>query len=61
MLYKYDLQLKKFVWCVICFRDGSKNWIPEKDAIRIKNELENNENIFTVRLDYLYYGAQTPN
>lgn len=57
ILHKYDLQLKKFVWCEIRFGDGSKNWIPEKDAIIIKNELEKNENIFTVRFGYLYYGV----
>ncbi len=32
----------------------SKYWIPEKDAIRIKNELDQNENIFTVQLSYVY-------
>lgn len=57
ILSKRGLQLKKFIWCEIRFGDGSKNWIPEKDAHRIKNELEKNENIFTVHLGYLYYGA----
>lgn len=56
MLDKYDLQLKRFTWCEIRFRldDGYKYWIPEEDAIRIKNELEQNENIFNVYLSYLY-------
>ncbi|MHC1756698.1 MAG: UPF0228 family protein [Methanosarcina sp.] len=55
VLDKYDLQLKRFVWCEIRFYKGSKNWwIPEKEAIKIKNELEQNENICTVMLSYLY-------
>ena len=57
MLNKYNLQLKRFVWCEIRFlhNDGPRTyWIPEEDAIRIKNELEQNENIFTVQLSYLY-------
>jgi hypothetical protein len=53
---KYDIGVKKFTWCEIHFRlnDGLKYWIPEKDAIRIKNELDQNENIFTVYPDYIY-------
>jgi len=54
ILDKYDIGVKKFTWCYIRFEDESKNWIPEKDAIRIKNELDQNENIFTVQLDYIY-------
>ncbi|HEY3363390.1 MAG TPA: UPF0228 family protein [Methanosarcina sp.] len=57
ILNKHGIQLRKFVWCEMRFGDGSKNWIPEIDAIRIKNELEKDENIFTVHLGYLYYGA----
>lgn len=52
ILDKYDIQVKKSTWCYILFEDESKNWIPEKDAIRIKSELEKNENIFSVYLDY---------
>jgi len=50
ILNKYDIQMKKSVWCLIRFEkpDGSRYWIPEENAIRIKNELENNESIFTV-------------
>jgi hypothetical protein len=50
ILDKYDIQMKKSVWCLILFEkpDGSRYWIPEENAIRIKNELENNESIFTV-------------
>ena len=54
---KYDIGAKKFVWCDIRFlySDGPLTyWIPKEDAIRIKNELEQNENIFTVQLSYLY-------
>lgn len=56
ILDKYDIQVKKFTWCYIRFEkpDGSRYWIPEKDAIRIKSELEKNENIFAVYLDYHY-------
>lgn len=55
MLNKYNLQLKKFVWCTIQFENPinrSKSWISEKDAIKIKNELEMNENIVTVIVGY---------
>lgn len=56
MLNKHDLQLKRFVWCKIRFYNGSKKWwIPKEDAIRIKNELEQNENVFTVLFSYLYH------
>ncbi|MCC4767209.1 hypothetical protein FXW07_11415 [Methanosarcina sp. DH1] len=56
ILDKYDIQVKKFTWCYIRFEkpDGSRYWIPEKDAIRIKSELEKNENIFSIYLDYRY-------
>lgn len=29
-------------------------WIPKEDAIRIKSELEQNENIVAVQFDYLF-------
>ena len=54
ILDKYDIQVKKSTWCYIRFEDESKNWIPEKDAIRIESELEKNENIFSIYLDYRY-------
>jgi hypothetical protein len=56
ILDKYDTRVKKFTWCEIHFEnpDGSRYGIPEQDAIRIKNELEKNENIFTVQLSYIY-------
>ncbi|HII79103.1 MAG TPA: UPF0228 family protein [Methanosarcina sp.] len=55
ILDKYDIQVKKFVWCDVNFEksDGSKDWIPEEYAIRIKNELENNERIFSVSIVYV--------
>ena len=57
ILDKYDIGVKRFVWCKIRFlySDGPLTyWIPKEDAIRIKNELEQNENIFTVQFDYLF-------
>lgn len=60
-LNKYNLQLKKFIWCEIRFGNGSKNWIHEEDAIRIKNELEMNENIYTAHIGYLYGSQSVPN
>ena len=48
MLEKNGLQVKKSVYCDVIFRDGSKNWIWEIDALRIKNELERNEKVLTV-------------
>lgn len=58
---KNNLQVKKFVWCLIRFGDGSsnyiqgKNWITEKDATIIKNELEENDKILTVMIDGISY------
>ncbi|AKB33993.1 hypothetical protein MSSIH_3303 [Methanosarcina siciliae HI350] len=56
ILEKYDIRLKKSVWCYIRFEmpDGTRYWIPEEDAIRIKNEFENNESVFSVHIDYIY-------
>lgn len=53
MLDKNNLQIKKFVWCELHFGNGSMNWIPEKDAIKIKNELEMNETVLNVFLNYI--------
>lgn len=55
---KNNLQLKKAFLCYISFGDGQdwvvgKNCILERDAIRIKNELETNEKVLIVGLDYL--------
>lgn len=57
ILDKYDIGVEKFLWCDISFlySDGPLTyWISKEDAIRLKNELEQNENIFTIRFDYLY-------
>jgi hypothetical protein len=57
ILNKYDVGVKRFVWCDIRFLNDNgplTYWIPEEDAIRIKNELEKNENIFTVQLSSIY-------
>jgi hypothetical protein len=54
-LEKNNLQLKKSILCYIHLRDESKYWIPEKDAVRIKNELEKNEEVLIVGFDYLKY------
>lgn len=53
MLDKNNLQIKKFVWCELHFGNGSMNWFPEKDAIKIKNELEMNETVLNVFLNYI--------
>ena len=53
MLDKNDIQLKKFVCYRLYFGEGSKNWIPERDAIRIKSELEMNEKVLNVFPEYL--------
>ncbi|AKB29678.1 hypothetical protein MSSIT_2959 [Methanosarcina siciliae T4/M] len=59
ILEKNNLQLKKAVVCYVHFGDGSPEWVVgkncvlEKDAIRIKNELETNEKVLTVGLDYI--------
>ncbi len=56
ILDKYNVQVKKFVWCSVRFEksDGSRYWIPEEDAIRTKNQLEKNESIFSASIDYIY-------
>ena len=59
VMEKYNLQVKKSIVCYILFGDGSQNWsepdnwIPESDAIRIKNELEKNESVLIVSPDYI--------
>ncbi|MDY0387979.1 MAG: UPF0228 family protein [Methanolobus sp.] len=49
ILKRHNLQVKTFVWCLISYRDD----ITEKDAIRITNELEMNEKVWTVMPDYI--------
>lgn len=56
ILKKYNIQVNKFVECLVRFEkpDGLRYWIPEGNAIRIKNELEMNESIFSVDIDHIY-------
>lgn len=54
-LEKNNLQLKKSINCYIHLGDESKYWIPERDALRIKEELEKNEKVLTVGFDYIEY------
>ncbi|MDY9927702.1 UPF0228 family protein [Methanosarcina sp.] len=57
ILDKYNIGVKKFTWYKIryLYIDGPRTyWTPKEDAIRIKNELEQNENIFAVQLSYIY-------
>ncbi len=57
VMEKNNLQVKKSIVCYILFGDGSqnwsdpKNWIPGRDAIRIKSELEMNEMVLKVSPD----------
>ncbi len=53
MLRKNNLPLKKAIVCYIRLGDGSTSWISEKDATRIKNELETNEKILDVFLAHI--------
>ena len=59
MLDKDNLQVKKSVFCYIRLGDGSGNYTMEtnyilnKDAIRIKNELETSVKVLFVTPDYL--------
>jgi hypothetical protein len=61
MLKKDNIQVKKSVFSYIQFGDGSGNYILgknsllERDALRIKNELEMNEKVLTVSLEYIKY------
>ena len=50
ILDTHGLQLKDFRWCYIDYEHN--DWVNEKNATRIKNELEENEKILWVFLDY---------
>lgn len=52
-LDKNNLRIKKFVWCHLDFGNEPENWISESDAIRIKNELEMNDMVLKVLLNYI--------
>ncbi len=56
ILDKYDIPVKKFIWYSIIFEnpEGFRYWISEENAIRVKNELEKNEHIFSVHIEYIY-------
>lgn len=51
ILDKYNLQLKKFLWCHIRFDDRPMSGISEEHANELKRELEMNENIFLVAFE----------
>jgi hypothetical protein len=59
LLKTNNLQVKTFVWCLVSYRGNSRddilgtNCITQKDAIRIKNELEMNEKVWTVMPEYI--------
>ncbi len=62
ILKRHNIQVKTFVWCLVSYRDNStrydvlgKNCITEKDANRITNELEMNENVLIVMPEYICY------
>jgi len=55
VMKKNNLQVKMTTMCFISFGNEPKNWIPESDAIRIRNELEANEKVFIVNFDGVAY------
>lgn len=61
VMEKNNLQVKGTVMCYIPLGDGSigyilgKNCILERDAIRIRNELEVNEKVLTVSFHYITF------
>lgn len=53
VMEKNNLQVKKTIVCFISFGNEPKNWIPEKDAVKIRDKLEENEKVLIVNLDYV--------
>ena len=51
VMKRNNLQVKMTIMCYISFGNEPKNWIPESDAVRIRNELEANEKVFIVNFD----------
>ena len=51
VMKRNNLQVKMTIICYISFGNEPKNWIPENDAVRIRNELEANEKAFIVNFD----------
>ena len=48
MLNKYNLEVKKFVYCHVIITDRPDSGISEEHANKLKSELEMNDNVFTV-------------
>ena len=48
ILTKYNLEVKKFVYCHVIITDRPYSGSSEERADKLKSELESNENIFTV-------------
>ncbi|MDD3246781.1 MAG: UPF0228 family protein [Methanosarcina sp.] len=48
MLNKYNLEVKKFVYCHVIITDHPDSGISEERVNKVKSELEMNENVFTV-------------
>lgn len=55
VMKKNNLEVKMTTICYVSFGNEPKNWIPESDAIRIRNELEANEKVFIVNFDGAAY------
>lgn len=59
LLETNNLQVKTFVWCLVSYRGNSRddilgtNCITQKDAVRIKNELEMSEKVWIVMPEYI--------
>jgi len=51
VMKRNNLQVKMTIICYISFGNEPKNWIPESDAVRIRNEIEANEKVFIVNFD----------
>ena len=55
ILKRHNLQVKKFVWCLINFGDYPSNLVRGRYVFRMKYELETNEKILTVDPNYVVY------
>ncbi|WP_292390653.1 UPF0228 family protein [Methanosarcina sp. UBA5] len=55
VMKRNNLQVKMTTICYVSFGNEPKNWIPESDAIMIRNELEANEKVFIVNFDGVAY------
>lgn len=55
VMKRNNLQVKMTTICYVSFGNEPKNWIPESDATRIRNELEANEKVFIVNFDGVVY------